>query len=131
MEDIEKFNIVGFAKKYFAEHRRGLFRRHVPVEEMLKYQSSLLKTPLMVLVPTLKKEACKCFKLVQKIMNPKTDVISNRSYIQQLIDKGIKNGGLRDEIFVQICKVCSLHFLTMAANHGKPKQVWLFLRWLF
>ncbi len=103
--DIEKFSIVGFAKQYFSEHKKGIiFRRQVPIEEMLTYQSSSLKSPLMVLAPTLKKDACKCFKLIQKIMNPKTDLISRNAHVQLLIDKGIKHGGLRDEIFVQIIK---------------------------
>ena len=105
LEDISKFQILGFAKQYFAEHRRGLFRRHVPVEVMLKYQSSALKAPLMVISPTLKKDACKCFKLIQKIMTPKADKTTNNANIQVLIEKGIRHGGLRDEIFLQICKV--------------------------
>jgi len=35
---IGQFKIDGFAKKYFSEHRQGIFRRKVPVEKMLIYQ---------------------------------------------------------------------------------------------
>jgi hypothetical protein len=106
MQDIEKFQIKEFARQYFSQHKRGLiFKRKVPVEEMLKYQGSSLSKPLMVLAPNLKKEALKCWKFVQKIMSPKTDSVTTQGCIQQLIDKGIKLGGLRDEIFLQVIKV--------------------------
>lgn len=36
-QEINKFAIDGFAKKYFSTHKRGLFRRRVPMNEMLKW----------------------------------------------------------------------------------------------
>lgn len=36
-QEINKFAIDGFAKKYFATHKKGLFRRKVPMNEMLKW----------------------------------------------------------------------------------------------
>jgi hypothetical protein len=33
--DINQFKLEGFAKKYFMTHKRGIFRRRVPVEKML------------------------------------------------------------------------------------------------
>ncbi|KAJ3318115.1 hypothetical protein HDU76_000932 [Blyttiomyces sp. JEL0837] len=104
---INQFRIDGFAKKYFAEHRKGIFRRKVPVEKMLLFQKDALKTPLMTLPKNLHKEALKCFKLIQKIMS---DTSSGPPYkatlkdVQALLERGIMTGGLRDEIFVQVCK---------------------------
>ena len=37
-QQLTQFQLDGFAKKYFAEHRRGIFRRRVPVEKMMVYQ---------------------------------------------------------------------------------------------
>jgi hypothetical protein len=36
-EEINNFAIDGFAKRFFATHKRGLFRRRVPMTEMLKW----------------------------------------------------------------------------------------------
>src|ERR1044072_4876720 len=37
-QDINKFRIDGFARKYFITHKKGIFRRKVPVEKMLIFQ---------------------------------------------------------------------------------------------
>jgi hypothetical protein len=36
-QEITQFVIDGFAKKYFSTHKKGLFRRKVPMEEMLQW----------------------------------------------------------------------------------------------
>eukprot|EP00842_Homolaphlyctis_polyrhiza_P001057 jgi/Hompol1/1952/HPOL_005807-RA len=102
--DINQFKIDGFAKKYFSQHRRGFFRRKVPIEKMLVYQKDALRMPLMQLRPDLHRDATKCFKLLQKIMQPKGDFSTCYPEIQALLETGIRVGGLRDEIFVQLCK---------------------------
>ncbi|KAJ3012765.1 hypothetical protein HKX48_006093 [Thoreauomyces humboldtii] len=100
---LSQFRIQGFAEKYFSEHKKGIFfRRTVPVEKMLVYQKDALKTPLMVLNKNLHKDALKCFKNIQKIM--KSDPPTVTAETQALLEKGILFGGLRDEIYVQICK---------------------------
>ncbi|KAJ1551379.1 hypothetical protein HK096_000378 [Nowakowskiella sp. JEL0078] len=101
---INQFQIDGFAKKYFAQHRRGIFRRTVPVEKMLQWQKDSLKVPLMIMNKELHKEAISCFKLIQKVMGDKGNVSDTREDTQALLDKGINKGSLRDEIYVQITK---------------------------
>lgn len=41
-EDISKFRIDGFARKYFTTHKKGIFRRKVPVEKMLLFQKVII-----------------------------------------------------------------------------------------
>lgn len=36
--DIQQFKIEGYASKFFSTQRKGLFRRKVPIQEMLEYQ---------------------------------------------------------------------------------------------
>ena len=63
----------------------------------------------MVLNKNLHKEALKTFRYIQKIMTP-----GPRPYLeetQQLLDRGVAFGGLRDEIYVQICKVRLIFYL--------------------
>ncbi|KAL2916168.1 hypothetical protein HK105_204259 [Polyrhizophydium stewartii] len=122
LQDISQFKIDGFAKKYFSEHRRGIFRRKVPVEKMLLYQKDALRMPLMQLRPSLQKDAIKCFKILQKIMNPKYDFMGVFPDIQELLEKGVRVGGLRDEIFVQICKQ-----LTKNPSHESVYRGWQLL----
>ncbi|RIB02959.1 hypothetical protein C2G38_2255281 [Gigaspora rosea] len=107
-QDINRFRIDGFARKYFNTHKKGIFRRKVPVEKMLKFQKDGLKQPLMVLNPNIQKDAIKCFKTIQRIMGDRSKGRNGSSNIlesiQWLLDCGILHGELRDEIYVQICK---------------------------
>ncbi|CAG8561530.1 10944_t:CDS:10 [Dentiscutata erythropus] len=108
-QDINKFRIDGFARKYFNTHKKGIFRRKVPVEKMLKFQKDGLKQPLMVLNPNIQKDAIKCFKTIQRIMGDRSKGRSGSSNvlenIQWLLDCGILHGELRDEIYVQIYSI--------------------------
>jgi hypothetical protein len=61
--DIKNFSIAGFAEKYFAKHKRGfIFRRIIPIKELLRYQNYTLKKPLMIQSENYKKDGIKCFK---------------------------------------------------------------------
>ncbi|KAF9961569.1 hypothetical protein BGZ72_003175 [Mortierella alpina] len=123
---ISQFRIAGFAQKYFSTHKKGLFRRKVPMEKMLLHQKSPLSQPLMVLNKRgVQKDALRCFKIIQKLMGERkgngyvgpTGVelgetcvdLSIRSeedirLVLELIKKGLDHGELRDEIYVQLCK---------------------------
>ncbi|RIA84346.1 hypothetical protein C1645_808810 [Glomus cerebriforme] len=107
-QEINKFRIDGFARKYFTTHKRGIFRRKVPLEKMLLFQKDSINQPLMVLNTNIQKDAIRCFKVVQRIMGDRskgrygpTNVLEDT---QWLLDRGILHGELRDEIYVQICK---------------------------
>ncbi|KAG0246860.1 hypothetical protein B0O80DRAFT_300607 [Mortierella sp. GBAus27b] len=123
---ITQFRIAGFAQKYFATHKKGLFRRKVPMEKMLLHQKSPLTQPLMVFNKRgVQKDALRCFKLIQKLMGERkgngyvgptgielgetcADLsIQSDEEIKmahELIKKGLDHGELRDEIYVQLCK---------------------------
>ncbi|KAF7730954.1 hypothetical protein EC973_001000 [Apophysomyces ossiformis] len=110
-QDINQFAIDGFAKKYFSTHKRGLFRRRVPMTEMLQWTKvddlqESLKQPLIMLNKDLYKDVLRCFKLIQMIMGDRprprnTNAIED---IQTILSCGITKGQMRDEIYVQICK---------------------------
>jgi hypothetical protein len=61
-EDIKKFQIDGYAAKYFSTHRVGLFRRTVPLDKMLRWSKESLHAPLLTLHKSLHKIALKCNK---------------------------------------------------------------------
>ncbi|KAF9934178.1 hypothetical protein FBU30_003202 [Linnemannia zychae] len=123
---ISQFRIAGFAQKYFSTHKKGLFRRKVPMERMLLHQKSPLSQPLMVLNKRgVQKDALRCFKIIQKLMGERkgngyvgpTGVELGETCVDlsihsdediklvlELIKKGLDYGELRDEIYVQLCK---------------------------
>ncbi|KAI7831216.1 hypothetical protein BC939DRAFT_437941 [Gamsiella multidivaricata] len=123
---ISQFRIAGFAEKYFSTHKKGLFRRRVPMEKMLLHQKSPLSQPLMVFDKRgVQKDALRCFKIVQKLMGERkgngyagptgielgetcVDLSiqseDDTKLVLELIKKGLDHGELRDEIYVQLCK---------------------------
>jgi hypothetical protein len=113
--DICQFKIDGYAKKYFGVQRRGIFRRKVPLKKVLVYQKDPISGPLLTMAPTLAKDAVKCFKILQKVLTGKGTMMESFADIQALLEKGIRVGSLRDEIFVQSIKQLS--------QNPKPNQV--------
>lgn len=106
-QEITQFAIDGFAQKYFAKHKRGIiFKRQVPMEEMLRWTKDSLKQPLIMLNKDLYKDALKCFKLIQIIMGdrPRPRESTEIEEYQTLLGCGISKGQMRDEIYVQVCK---------------------------
>ncbi|KAI9285037.1 Rho GTPase activation protein, partial [Umbelopsis sp. AD052] len=104
--EITQFVIDGFAKKYFSTHKKGLFRRKVPMEEMLQWTKDSIKQPLMMLNKDLHKDALKSFKLIQMIMGDRSRPRNSSANedLQWLCNCGITQGQMRDEIYVQVCK---------------------------
>ncbi|KAI7859106.1 hypothetical protein BDC45DRAFT_255717 [Circinella umbellata] len=106
-QEINQFAIDGFAKKYFATHKKGIiFRRRVPMNEMLQWTKDSIKQPLIMLNKDLYKDALRCFKIIQAIMGdrPRSRQSNEIEEYQTLLNCGISKGQMRDEIYVQVCK---------------------------
>lgn len=127
-EEILQFQIDGFATKYFSTHRKGIFRRTVPLEKMVSWSKDLPNAPLLVLNKSLQKEALKCYKEILRIMGDKSGSISKTLKVanpldhQYVLEKGICHGELRDEIYVQLCKQ-----LTKNPNPKSVLKGWEFM----
>lgn len=129
--DIMQFSESDFARQYFSTHRTGfIFRRRVPVEQMMTWQKAPLSSPLLTVNRSLNRDAVKAFKVVQHIMgdrererNPggrgyNTDTpptngstVSLTGSTTGLLDEerwllsiGLTHGELRDEIYCQVMK---------------------------
>ncbi|RKP26474.1 Rho GTPase activation protein [Syncephalis pseudoplumigaleata] len=98
--------IDGFAKKHFATHKKGLLRRKVPVEKMLQWSKESLKLPLLALDKNAHRDALKIFKIIQRIMGDRPRVRGSTAVedIQWVLERGLQQPELRDEIYVQLCK---------------------------
>ncbi|KAI9187909.1 hypothetical protein H9P43_002300 [Blastocladiella emersonii ATCC 22665] len=103
-----QYKIDGFAKTYFREHKRGLFRRRVPVEKLLVWSKDPLRHPLMPQTSKPRhRDALKCFKAIMRIMGdrPSPASRSRTSDTQWVIERALAHGAeMRDEVYVQVCK---------------------------
>ncbi|KAJ7287766.1 hypothetical protein C8J57DRAFT_1284865 [Mycena rebaudengoi] len=133
--DIQQFSESDFARQYFSTHRTGfIFRRRVPVNQMMTWQKPVLHSPLLTLNRSLNKNAVKIFKVIQHIMGDRdrdkpvgvrlqsdnhisvvasinastTSLLPGGNGILEeerwLLGEGLTHGELRDEIYCQIMK---------------------------
>ncbi|KIY50379.1 hypothetical protein FISHEDRAFT_39699 [Fistulina hepatica ATCC 64428] len=129
--DIQQFSESDYARQYFSTHHTGIiFRRKVPVAQMMTWQKGLLTAPLLSLNRSLHRNAIKTFKTIQRLMGDReeerpqmwrgqsdasaTASVSNGSIhsltssgiIEQrwLLGEGLAHGELRDEIYCQVMK---------------------------
>ncbi|KAF8638003.1 hypothetical protein AX16_010635 [Volvariella volvacea WC 439] len=67
--DIQNFSESDYARQYFSTHRTGfIFRRKVPVNQMMTWQKAPLTLPLLALNKVLVRDAVRIFKVIQHIM---------------------------------------------------------------
>ncbi|KAG6920068.1 hypothetical protein DXG01_010136 [Tephrocybe rancida] len=133
--DIQQFSESEFARQYFSTHRTGfIFRRKVPVTQMMAWQKALLNSPLLSLNRSLARNAVKMFKVIQQLMGdrerdkaatPRMPPDQNSSPMNAgnvsslslpgnaagllederwLLGEGLAHGELRDEIYCQLMK---------------------------
>ncbi|KAG5351861.1 hypothetical protein C0989_004684 [Termitomyces sp. Mn162] len=133
--DIKQFSESEFARQYFSTHRTGfIFRRKVPVTQMMTWQKAPLSSPLLSLNRSLAKDAVRMFRVIQHLMGDRErergpvhrlpteqtlslQNISNASSVslpgnslslleeeRWLLGEGLAHGELRDEIYCQLMK---------------------------
>jgi len=103
LNHIKTYGFDEYAKKNFMEHRRGLFRKKIPIESLLCWSKQSLRKPLLKSSRNYYKDALKSFSLIQRILGDKSSN-GNLVDVQKLIEIGINNAGIRDEIYCQVCK---------------------------
>ena len=93
---------------------------------MLEYQKTPLSAPILETInPKFKKLAVKSFKSILKIMSS-VEVQPVFSEFASLLETGIRNGGLRDEILIQMCSsnMLALYWLYLIVWLINSEKIW-------
>ncbi|XP_059471782.1 rho GTPase-activating protein 39 isoform X2 [Neocloeon triangulifer] len=100
--DIEKY-----AEDNLNFHKKGIFRKKLAIRDMLSWTQDGIQKPMLVLNDkALKKEACELFKLVQVYMGDRKTKPGSTlfSVALEICNLGYSKPGLRDELYIQICR---------------------------
>lgn len=104
-------DIENWASKHFNKHTQGLFRRKVSIANMLAWSSESIKKPMIMTNDrNVKKEACEIFKLIQMYMGDRRAKTDQLSVALEIATKGWSVQGLRDELYIQLCRQTTENF---------------------
>ncbi|XP_043984878.1 rho GTPase-activating protein 39 isoform X1 [Gambusia affinis] len=112
-------DIENWASKHFNKHTQGLFRRKVSIANMLAWSSEPIKKPMIVTTDRgVKKEAVDIFKLIQTFMGDRRSKADPLSLALEVVVRGWSNQGLRDELYIQLCRQTTENFRYDSLERG-------------
>lgn len=112
-------DIENWASKHFNKHTQGLFRRKVSIANMLAWSSESIKKPMIVTNDRhVKKEACEIFKLIQMYMGDRRAKADPLHVALEIATKGWSVQGLRDELYIQLCRQTTENFRLESLARG-------------
>ncbi|XP_028708969.1 rho GTPase-activating protein 39 isoform X2 [Macaca mulatta] len=112
-------DIENWASKHFNKHTQGLFRRKVSIANMLAWSSESIKKPMIVTSDRhVKKEACELFKLIQMYMGDRRAKADPLHVALEVATKGWSVQGLRDELYIQLCRQTTENFRLESLARG-------------
>ncbi|XP_017914250.1 PREDICTED: rho GTPase-activating protein 39 isoform X4 [Capra hircus] len=112
-------DIENWASKHFNTHTQGLFRRKVSIANMLAWSSESIKKPMIVTSDRhVKKEACEVFKLIQMYMGDRRAKADPLHVALEIATKGWSVQGLRDELYIQLCRQTTENFRLESLARG-------------
>ncbi|TFK25556.1 hypothetical protein FA15DRAFT_668447 [Coprinopsis marcescibilis] len=150
VSDIQLFAESEYARQYFSTHKSGfIFKRKIPVEQLMTWQKTPLTSPLLLLNRSLHRDAVKIFKVIQQIMGDRerekggirlqadappnnglnassTSLVNPQAWILEqqrwILSEGLLHGELRDEVYCQVMKQLTSNSSTESVFKG-----WQFL----
>ncbi|XP_006879283.1 PREDICTED: rho GTPase-activating protein 39 [Elephantulus edwardii] len=112
-------DIENWASKHFNKHTQGLFRRKVSIANMLAWSSESIKKPMIMTSDRhVKKEACEIFKLIQMYMGDRRAKADPLHVALEVATKGWSVQGLRDELYIQLCRQTTENFRLESLARG-------------
>ncbi|RXM97133.1 Talin-1 [Acipenser ruthenus] len=112
-------DIENWASKHFNKHTQGLFRRKVSIANMLAWSSEPIKKPMIMTSDRgVKKEAVEIFKLIQMYMGDRRAKTDQLNVALEIAIKGWSVQGLRDELYIQLCRQTTENFRYDSLSRG-------------
>ncbi|XP_061096149.1 rho GTPase-activating protein 39 [Conger conger] len=112
-------DIQNWASKHFNKHTQGLFRRKVSIANMLAWSSEAIRKPMIVTADrAVKKEAVEIFRLVQMYMGDRRTRADPTAAALEVVGKGWTCPGLRDELYIQLCRQTTENFRYDSLERG-------------
>ncbi|XP_066572261.1 rho GTPase-activating protein 39 [Amia ocellicauda] len=112
-------DIENWASKHFNKHTQGLFRRKVSIANMLAWSSESIKKPMIMTSDRgVKKEAVEIFKLIQMYMGDRRAKTDPLNVALEVAVKGWSCQGLRDELYIQLCRQTTENFRYDSLERG-------------
>lgn len=97
--------MADWASKNLNMHTQGIFRRRISISNMLSWNGSSIKKPMLITSNrTIKKEACEMFKLVQSYMGDRQTRMDRNHVALVTVTKCWSMQGLRDELYIQLIR---------------------------
>ncbi|XP_035749250.1 rho GTPase-activating protein 39-like [Egretta garzetta] len=102
---ISQSSMADWASKNLNMHTQGIFRRRISISNMLSWNGSSIKKPMLITSNrTIKKEACEMFKLVQSYMGDRQTRMDRNHVALVTVTKCWSMQGLRDELYIQLIR---------------------------
>ncbi|KAK3522736.1 hypothetical protein QTP86_030783 [Hemibagrus guttatus] len=112
-------DIENWASKHFSKHTQGLFRRKVSIANMLAWSSEPIKKPMIhTMDRTVKREAVELFKHIQTYMGDRKGKGEPLAVALEIAIRGWSNQGLRDELYIQLCRQTTENFRYDSLQRG-------------
>ncbi|KAK2177454.1 hypothetical protein NP493_597g01042 [Ridgeia piscesae] len=101
-----KTDMENFALENLNEHCKGLLRKALPIADMLTWTKDVITKPMIrTNDKVVKKEAPEMFRSIQTYMgDTKKAKLSLSNTALEIVTKGWSILGLRDEIYIQLCR---------------------------
>lgn len=97
--------MADWASKNLNMHTQGIFRRRISISNMLSWNGSSIKKPMLITSNrAIKKEACEMFKLVQSYMGDRQTRMDRNHVALVTVTKCWSMQGLRDELYIQLIR---------------------------
>ncbi|KAG7331693.1 hypothetical protein KOW79_005662 [Hemibagrus wyckioides] len=98
---------------------QGLFRRKVSIANMLAWSSEPIKKPMIhTMDRTVKREAVELFKYIQTYMGDRKGKNEPLAVALEIAVRGWSNQGLRDELYIQLCRQTTENFRYDSLQRG-------------
>ncbi|KAG5849799.1 hypothetical protein ANANG_G00075540 [Anguilla anguilla] len=112
-------DIQNWASKHFNKHTQGLFRRKVSIANMLAWSSEPIRKPMIATADrAVKREAVEIFKLIQTYMGDRRARGDPLAVALEVVVKGWTSQGLRDELYIQLCRQTTENFRYDSLERG-------------